>query len=273
MSSLNPAVPAAPTPIVQLDRISKSFAKRGGSQLTVLDQIDLMVQPGEFVAIVGASGCGKTTLLRILAGLEHADTGQMRIGQPDTSTKVPKTAMVFQGDALLPWRTVLKNIEFGLEADPSITAQQRAERSRKLCSMVGLEGFGSSYPYEISGGMQQRVNIARALAVSPSVLLMDEPFAALDAQTREVMQQELLKIWERDKKTVVFVTHQMDEAVFLADRVVVLRSRPGRIGLEIKVPFARPRSLDLKRSHEFADVVAQIWAQIQHDVLRPGGTE
>jgi ABC-type nitrate/sulfonate/bicarbonate transport system ATPase subunit len=252
--------------MLELKNVSKAYLKRDGHELRVLDRITFSVAPGQFVALVGASGCGKTTLLRVLAGLERLDDGIVTMdesGEP----KLTKASMVFQGDALLPWRTVLSNIAFGLERDRSISRGERRNRARRLCKLVGLQGFEGAYPYEISGGMQQRVNIARALAVEPLILLMDEPFAALDAQTREVMQQELLKIWERDKKTVVFVTHQMDEAVYLADRVIVLRSRPGRIALDLDVPFARPRPLQLKHSHEFADLVAQVWSKIQEDVL------
>jgi NitT/TauT family transport system ATP-binding protein len=261
-----------PRPMLDLTNISKSYMKRDGNELRVLERINFSVAPGEFVAVVGASGCGKTTLLRILAGLEQLDQGAVTMGDAGAARAgATKASMVFQGDALLPWRTVLSNIGFGLERDKSITRSERQERAQRLCKLVGLRGFESAYPYEISGGMQQRVNIARALAVEPLVLLMDEPFAALDAQTREVMQQELLKIWERDKKTVIFVTHQMDEAVYLADRVIVLRSRPGRVALDLHVPFARPRPLKVKHSHEFTDLVAQVWSQIQEDVLAAPG--
>ena len=253
--------------MLELKTVSKGYLKRDGHELRVLDRISFSVAPGQFVALVGASGCGKTTLLRVLAGLERLDQGVVTMGDTGESNVATKASMVFQGDALLPWRTVLSNISFGLERDRSVSRSARADRARRLCKLVGLQGFESAYPYEISGGMQQRVNIARALAVEPLILLMDEPFAALDAQTREVMQQELLKIWERDKKTVVFVTHQMDEAVYLADRVIVLRSRPGRIALDLNVPFARPRPLTLKHSHDFTDLVAQVWSKIQEDVL------
>jgi len=253
---------------VSIRNLSKTFPLRDGGTLQVLRDITFDIHPGEFVSIVGASGCGKTTLLRILSGLERTGAGLIEIARPpDSPAGRPSTATVFQGDALLPWRTVIRNIEFGLERDRAVSRTERRRRAESLCKMVGLQRFERSYPYEISGGMQQRVNIARALAVEPIVLLMDEPFAALDAQTREVMQQELLKIWERDRRTVVFVTHQMDEAVYLSDRVVVLRSRPGRIGRILDVPFARPRPLDIKRSSEFAALVAEVWSEIQSDVL------
>jgi NitT/TauT family transport system ATP-binding protein len=253
---------------VSIRNVSKAFQLRTGDELKVLDGISIDIRPGEFVSIVGASGCGKTTLLRILSGLEQASAGQIEIAYPtDVPAGRPKTATVFQGDALLPWRTVVRNIAFGLESDRTLARAQRHERASNLCKLVGLQRFEHAYPYEISGGMQQRVNIARALAVEPIVLLMDEPFAALDAQTREVMQRELLKIWERDRRTVIFVTHQMDEAIYLSDRVIVLRSRPGRIGRVLDVPFPRPRSLDLKRGPEFAELVAQVWQEIQSDVL------
>lgn len=253
---------------ISIRNLSKTFTLRDGRDLQVLRDITFDIRPGEFVSLVGASGCGKTTLLRILSGLERTGSGLIEIARPlDSPTGRPSTAMVFQGDALLPWRTVIRNIEFGLERNRAMPRAERRRRAEGLCKMVGLQHFERSYPYEISGGMQQRVNIARALAVEPVVLLMDEPFAALDAQTREVMQQELLKIWERDRRTVVFVTHQMDEAIYLSDRVVVLRSRPGRIGRILAVPFARPRPLDIKRSPEFAALVAEVWSEIQSDVL------
>ncbi len=275
MTTASQRDPVAQQPMVEITGIGKNYLQRDGRELRVLDQVNLSVAPGEFVAIVGASGSGKTTLLRILMGLESFNQGAIAINrgaaEPAESRSKPKTAMVFQGDTLLPWRNVIGNIGFGLERDKSTTRSQCKERAQRLCNLVGLRGFENAYPYEISGGMQQRVNIARALAVAPLVLLMDEPFAALDAQTREVMQHELLKIWERDQKTVIFVTHQIDEAVYLADRVIVMRSRPGRVGLDLPVPFARPRSLSLKHSHEFSDLVAQVWSQIQDDVLKPPG--
>jgi NitT/TauT family transport system ATP-binding protein len=178
---------------VSIRNISKAFRLRTGRELKVLDDITIDINPGEFVSIVGASGCGKTTLLRILSGLEQATTGQIEIVYPaGVPAGRPKTATVFQADALLPWRTVIRNIEFGLEKDRTIGRAQRHTRASNLCKLVGLQRFESAYPYEISGGMQQRVNLARALAVEPVVLLMDEPFAALDAQTREVLQRELL---------------------------------------------------------------------------------
>lgn len=250
-------------PAIEISGIGKTFAKRGGGDLTVLQDINFDIPKGQFVTLVGASGCGKTTLLRVLSGLETPDTGSVAINVSGNAQRFAKTATVFQGDALLPWRTVANNISFGLERDGTVSRKQRDERARELAEMVGLKGFENAYPYEISGGMQQRVNIARALAVEPEVLLMDEPFAALDAQTREVMQHELLKIWGLKKKTVVFVTHQIDEAVYLSDKVVILKSRPGRVAREIEVTFERPRPLSIKHSHEFSDLVGDIWSEIQ----------
>ena len=251
-------------PSVTAADVEKSYW-RNGTRLHVLHEVNLTIHRGEFVALVGASGSGKTTLLRLIGGGEPPDSGRVMVEGTDTGS-LTETSTVFQSDSLLPWRTVLRNIEFGLEAQPAVKQEARRRRAKGLCSMVGLAGFEDYYPYEISGGMRQRVNLARALAVDPLVLLMDEPFAALDAQTREIMQQELLKIWQQDQKTVLFVTHQMDEALYLADRVVVLRSRPGRIADEIHVPFPRPRSLDIKRTKEFADLEAQVWANIESDV-------
>lgn len=250
------------TPAIRIENLAKTFTRRNGDALVVLEDINLEIAAGEFVTLVGASGCGKTTLLRTLSGLETPTGGRLDFGARG------RTATVFQGDALLPWRTVTRNIGFGLERDKSMSGRMRDQRANQLAKMVGLEGFENAYPYEISGGMQQRVNIARALAVQPDILLMDEPFAALDAQTRELMQHELLKIWEQHKRTVVFVTHQIDEAVYLSDRVVVLRSKPGRVAKVVDVKFPRPRSLAIKHSHEFADIASDIWSEIQADAVK-----
>jgi len=237
------------------------------SETWVLREISLEVTRGEFVALVGASGCGKTTLLRILAGLVRPERGAVRIGAQDlTGVPARGRAMVFQGDRLFPWRTALGNTVFGLELQgvPRQIAMARAVETLKL---VGLGRSMQAYPSELSGGMRQRVNVARALVVEPDFLLMDEPFAALDAQTREIMQQELLRILAQTQVGVVFVTHQIEEALYLADRVVVMGVRPGRIRDEVHVPFARPRSLGIKRDPEFQALYARIWASIETDVL------
>ena len=245
---------------LQVSGIGKRFAS-----LDVLKGIDVAIADGEFISIVGPSGCGKTTFLRIVAGLEQATTGEVRLGGNLVRAPGIDRGFVFQTDSLLPWRTVLANAMVGLEvAGQAGPAETR--RTLDLLKLVGLSGFEAYYPRQLSGGMRQRVNLARALAVDPEILLMDEPFSALDAQTREIMQTELLRIWERGGKTVLFVTHQIDEAVFLSDRVLVFARRPGRLQEEVKIPLPRPRDLEIKRTPEFVALVDHIWRLIEHDV-------
>jgi NitT/TauT family transport system ATP-binding protein len=240
---------------------------RGNSRMDALYDVNLAIQPGEFVAVLGASGCGKTTLLRIIDGLEQATAGELLIdGTASRGTGIDR-GFVFQQDNLLPWRNVLRNVMFGLELQRRPRAETKAQAMQYI-DMVGLSGFEKHYPHELSGGMRQRVNLARAFTISPDVLLMDEPFAALDAQTREVMQTELLRIWRQAAggRTVVFVTHQIDEAIFLADRIVVMTARPGRIKEVIDVPFPRPRDLHIKRTAEFGEIYDSIWKTIEQEV-------
>jgi NitT/TauT family transport system ATP-binding protein len=225
----------------------------------VLEAVNLIAGGGEFVSIVGPSGCGKTTLLQILDGLLLPTRGHVLVDGRPVDGPGRDRAVVFQDPALLPWRTVLRNVTYGLEC-LKVDAREARRAAEWWLDFVGLSGFGLHYPYELSGGMQQRVNLARALAVDPSILLMDEPFAALDAQTRESMQAELLAIWERSPKTVVFVTHDIGEAIFLADRVVVLSSRPGRVRAAIPVPLPRPREDSLRQGAWFRDCVGHIKA-------------
>ena len=243
-----------------ISRLNKSFG-----DLEALRGIDLAVERGEFISVVGPSGCGKTTFLRIVAGLEHATSGDVMLDGRIVREPGGDRGFVFQNDSLLPWRTVLANAMIGCELAGSVGAAER-RRTTELLKLVGLEGFEHYYPRQLSGGMRQRVNLARALAIDPEILLMDEPFAALDAQTREIMQAELLRIWERGHKTVLFVTHQIDEAVFLSDRVVVFARRPGRLQAEIKIPLPRPRNLAIKRTSEFVGLVDRIWRMIEDDV-------
>ena len=243
--------------------VSKTFSR--GSGLPVVDNLDLEIAAGSFVALLGPSGCGKTTLLRMMDGLTPIDRGAIEIGNERITEPSGSVGFVFQSDALWPWRTVTQNVSFGLE----VLGRPRAEYERtanELLELVGLHGFAHHHPHELSGGMRQRVNLARALAVDPDVLLLDEPFASLDAQTREVMQLELLRIWRARRKTVVFVTHQIDEAVFLADRVVVMSARPGRIRDDIAIAFPRPRALELKRTPDFNAVVDRIWHLIEDQI-------
>jgi NitT/TauT family transport system ATP-binding protein len=247
-------------PKLTIARLDKRFG-----DLDALRGIDLEVAPGEFIALVGPSGCGKTTFLRIVAGLEPATAGEVVLDGRAVRAPGRDRGFVFQSDSLLPWRTVLANAIIGREVAGSVDAAARA-RTRDLLKLVGLDGFENYYPRQLSGGMRQRVNLARALAIDPEVLLMDEPFSALDAQTREIMQTELLRIWEQGRKTVLFVTHQIDEAVFLADRVMVFARRPGRIQESVQVALPRPRALAMKREPEFVRIVDHIWRLIEHDV-------
>jgi NitT/TauT family transport system ATP-binding protein len=234
-------------------------------RLRAIDRLDLEIPEGQFVSIVGPSGCGKSTFLKIVNGLLPEYEGEIVIQEP--ASKGSAHAMVFQDAALFPWFSVLSNVAYGLRCQgvPPKVAQARA---MPFIRMVGLEGFETKYPYQLSGGMQQRANLARALTVDPEILLMDEPFAALDAQTRELMQAELLRIWAEARKTVLFITHQIDEAIYLADRVLVMSARPGRILADIPVDLGRPRDLRIKRTPEFTLLADQVWDLISKQ-LRP----
>lgn len=244
--------------------LSKSFTRRGKT-VQALSGINLTIKEGEFVSLVGASGCGKSTFLRIVDGLSPASSGQVQVnGNPIKGPGVDR-AFVFQQDRMLPWRTILDNIAFGLELQGK-TKKQARESCRYLLAIVGLSNFADSFPSELSGGMRQRANLARAYAMDPRILLMDEPYAALDGQTREMMQSWLLKTWDASRKTVLFVTHQIDEAVYLSDRIVVFTARPGRVKAEIKIDLPRPRTLEMKRSPEFSAYCDQIWQLIEEEV-------
>jgi NitT/TauT family transport system ATP-binding protein len=233
--------------------------------LEVLSGISIAVERGEFISLVGPSGCGKTTLLRIVGGLEDASSGDIFLDGRTLRGPGSDRGFVFQTDSLLPWRTILSNAMIGPELTGNAGPRER-RRTLDLLKLVGLEGFENYFPRQLSGGMRQRVNLARALAIDPEILLMDEPFSALDAQTREIMQTELLRIWEKGRKTVLFVTHQIDEAVFLSDRVLVLARRPGRIRETADIELPRPRVLPMKRTKEFVDYVDHIWRLIEDDV-------
>jgi NitT/TauT family transport system ATP-binding protein len=241
------------------------FQPRTATRLTALDGVDLQVMDGELVSIVGPSGCGKTTFLSVVDGLIPATSGRILVDGEVVTKPGPDRAVVFQDASLLPWRTVLGNVIYGLEC-LGVRAREARERAVRFIEMVGLSGFEQHYPYELSGGMQQRVNLARALVMDPKILLMDEPFASLDAQTRELMQEELLRIWARAGKTVLFVTHQIDEAIYLSDRVVVLSGRPGRVKEIIPVGIERPRPLGMKREPRFHAIEDRIWRLIEEDV-------
>jgi NitT/TauT family transport system ATP-binding protein len=230
--------------VIVLDRVTKTFVSRGGDEVVALEDISLTAQRNEFVCLVGPSGCGKSTLLRLVAGVmvtePRADSG-----------------IVFQAPTLLPWASILDNVLFPLEMMGRLDAQGRA-RARDLLNLVGLAGFESKYPRELSGGMQQRAGICRALVHEPDILLMDEPFGALDALTREELTIELMRIWQEKPKTILFVTHSIPEAVLLADRVVVMSARPGRVAETIAVALPRPRDFDMEARHEFQDATRRI---------------
>ena len=241
--------------------------KRIKKRLNVLDGIDLSVAEGELVCIVGPSGCGKSTFLGAVDGLTRIDGGDVLIDGKAVTKPGPDRAMVFQHDSLFPWRTVLQNVVYGIEIQNSMSKDDMNDRGRQLVELVGLKGFEDHFPHELSGGMRQRVNIARALCVDPDVLLMDEPFGALDAQTREVMCDELLRIWERDKKTAVFVTHAIDEAIFLGDRVVVMGRNPGHVREVIEIDLPRPRTSAMLDSPAFVAYRRQLREYIAADLL------
>jgi NitT/TauT family transport system ATP-binding protein len=245
---------------LEISKLCKSF-----DDLEALRNIDLAVERGEFISLVGPSGCGKTTLLRILAGLVPATSGNILLDGRALRGPGGDRGFVFQSDNLLPWRNVLSNAMIGPEVAGRVGDKER-KRTLDLLKLVGLGGFENYYPRQLSGGMRQRVNLARALAIDPEVLLMDEPFSSLDAQTREIMQTELLRIWDQGRKTVLFVTHQIDEAVFLSDRVLVLARRPGRVQENVEIKLSRPRALEIKRTPEFVAYVDHIWRLIEDDV-------
>jgi len=239
------------------------IARRDNKKYTAIGDVSFTVAPEEFVSVVGPSGCGKSSLMLAVAGLIPLARGSVRVSGKLVTGPEHDRAMVFQSASLLPWRSVVGNVSYGLELMKVDRAQAR-QRAHEMIELVGLSGFESNYPHELSGGMQQRVNLARALAADPLVLLMDEPFAALDAQTRELMQDELLRIWTEMKKSVMFVTHQIDEAIFLADRVVVLGRGPAtKVVKVVEIPLGRPRPESIKRTPEFVAIVDDIWTTIR----------
>jgi NitT/TauT family transport system ATP-binding protein len=233
-----------------------------GAGVLALSDIGFEVHDNEFVTIIGPSGCGKTTLLRIIAGLIPYDQGEVAIDGRAITGPGPERAVVFQNFALMPWADVLANITFGLEVRGT-PANECRDKGRDLIRLVGLEGFEKRLPKELSGGMQQRVGLARALAVNPQILLMDEPFGALDEQTRRLLQEQLLQLWEEQRKTVVFVTHSMDEAVMLGDRVMLMTPRPGRVKEMIDVPLQRPRSPQVEKSGAFVEIKEYLWENLR----------
>jgi NitT/TauT family transport system ATP-binding protein len=261
------------TPKLHAVNVSMEYLRRrDGSRLLAIDALSLDVAEGQFATIVGPSGCGKSTFLHIVGGLTRATHGEVQVDGRTVREPGRDRAMVFQDSSLFPWYTVNQNVAYGLEC-LGVPTKVAVERVGPLIDLVGLAGFEKNYPYELSGGMQQRVNIARALAIDPGLLLMDEPFASLDAQTREIMQAELLKIWNQTRKTVLFITHQISEAVYLSDRVLVMSARPGRILADIAIDLQRPRELAIKSDPRFVGYEGEIWRLLESEVRREMDTE
>jgi len=262
---------------IKAEGVKKKFKLKEGQQVNnngtpsneieVLNGVDLSIRKGEFITLVGPSGCGKSVLLDIIGGLTNLTSGKVYHDEKSIEGPNAKTGYVFQQYALFPWRNALSNIEFGLETQ-KVPKEERTKIAKKLLSQFGLSDFGDRFPYQLSGGMQQRVAIARALATNPDVLLMDEPYAALDAQTREILQDELLRIWEETHTTVIFVTHSIDEAVYLADRVAVFTARPGVIKQVIDIDLPRPRKGNIRSSPEFADNRHKVWDLLKGEVIK-----
>ena len=261
---------------LRIEHASKSFPSAGGKETIAVHDVTLDIAQGEFLVIVGPSGCGKTTVLNMLAGLQLPTSGSVILDDKPIAGPGRERGVMFQDYALFPWCTVWGNIEFGLRHGPAgagLDASARGERVRHYVDLVGLEGSEEKYPHQLSGGMRQRVALARLMAIEPAVLLMDEPLAALDAQTRLILQDELLRIWGQDRppaarRTVVFITHAIDEAVFLADRVAVMSTRPGRLKAVIDVPLPRPRNDATRASAEFQALSQHIWSLIRDEAYR-----
>ncbi len=248
--------------LIEFVDVGVCYQRRGGGETVALERTSLTIAPGEFICIVGPSGCGKTTLLHCLDGLHAPTSGSILIDGREITAPGRDRAMVFQSASLMPWRTVVRNVTYGLELQ-GVPLRVAIPRAQAMIELVGLAGFEDRHPGELSGGMQQRVNLARALVIDPEVILLDEPFAALDAQTRELMQTELLRVWDATKKTAVFITHQISEAVYLADRVVVMSARPGRVKAIVPVPIPRPRPASARRDPQMHALENDVAALIE----------
>lgn len=249
-------------PAIELSRVSKHYGT-----MQALKDISLTVQEGEFVVIVGASGCGKSTMLNMIAGFDRPTSGRIHVEGCENEGVNPQCGMVFQQYALFPWMTVQDNIAFGLKMKGMGRSERRA-RAQEYVDMVGLQGFEKSYPKALSGGMRQRVAIARVLANNPKVMLFDEPFAALDAMTRQVLQEQLVRIYEQQRKTVLFITHSIDEALLLSSRIIVMSARPGRIVQDIANDLPHPRNADVQLSERYLELKRHIWHAVQAEVVR-----
>lgn len=254
------------TPKLVIDNVGKVFSTKSGN-VVALDQTSFTVQEGEFVTILGPSGCGKSTILRVVAGLEEPTSGHVYLDGKEIKGPGPDRGMVFQSYTLYPWLTVKDNITFGLDLK-GVPKKEQDEIAHHYLDLIGLRGFDKHYPIQLSGGMKQRVAIARALANDPEILLMDEPFGALDAQTRSIMQEILLKVWEESKKTILFITHDVEESIFLGDSIYVMTARPGRLKKNIKVPLPRPRDYHNKNSEEFLALKLELLELIREESLK-----
>jgi len=253
--------------ILTADRVTKTFSVHRDQDVVAVRDLSLEVSEGEFLCLIGASGCGKSTVLNMFAGFIQPTAGHVLLrGQPITRIE-PRCGMVFQSYALFPWKTVRGNVEFGLKMK-GVSGAERRRTAERFIEMVKLQGFEDHYPIELSGGMQQRVTLARILAADPEVLLMDEPFAALDAMTRQVMQEELLRIHDQSRKTTLFITHNIDEALILADRIVVMSARPGRVKAILANGLAHPRHVTIQLSPEYARLKAEIWGHVEEEVRK-----
>ena len=260
----------SPTVAINMEKLTKIFYTNQ-KKVVALDNIDLSVKEGEFLCIVGPSGCGKTTLLRILAGLEKQTWGKLVIRSKNPEK--PLTSMVFQGDSVFPWMTVKENVAYGLRIK-GLPKSERLRIAGRYIKLMGLEGFADAFPHQLSGGMKQRINVARAFVSDPEILLMDEPFGALDEQNRLLLQQELLKIWKGSGKTSLFITHSIDEALVLADRIMVMTAHPGKVKAIVPVNIPRPRDiLSLRSSPNFGALFKQIWELLQEEVLKAKSME
>jgi NitT/TauT family transport system ATP-binding protein len=257
-------------PKIKFDAVEFTYTPPNGRPVRALERVSLDVASNEFVAIVGPSGCGKSTLLYLLGGFLPLQHGEISVDGRKVTKPGPDRGIVFQHFALFPWKTVWQNVLYGLERK-RIDAAERNALAQKYIDLVKLSGFEDSWPAQLSGGMKQRVAIARTLAIDPDVLLMDEPFGALDAQTRGILQEELLAIWGMTRKTVLFVTHDVHEAVLLADRVVVMSARPGRIKTTLNIDLPRPRVAEVTRSQQFADHCQEIWELVREEALAASG--
>lgn len=249
---------------VSFDSVSKIYQTRDGGQINALAPTTLTIEPGEFVSVLGPSGCGKSTLLRLIAGLEVSSTGQISIGDEIVKRPSDKIGVAFQRSVLMPWYTVEENIQMPAKLQGKLSKAEMAEKTEELLEMVRLSGLGKKYPGELSGGMQQRVAIARALITTPSLLLMDEPFAALDAITRERMNDELLRIWTLSGCTVFFITHDIGEAAYMSDRILAMSPRPGRVVADLKLNFPRPRGPETREIPDYVHLLTELRAQINH---------